>query len=56
MKFALIVFFLTTGCAGMTPIQQRVSSGAAIGGALGCFPGAAVGAAAGALSSVGDHY
>jgi hypothetical protein len=55
MKILPVVFLiLLTGCAGMTPIQQRVSSGAAIGGALACFPGAAVGGAVGALVSVGD--
>lgn len=55
MRYAIfIAIFLLAGCAGQTSLQQRVSSGAAIGGALACFPGAAVGAAAGALVSVGE--
>jgi osmotically inducible lipoprotein OsmB len=55
----LLVVFLLTGCAGMTPTQQRTLSGAAIGagggaligGIAGGSPGvgAAVGAGAGAL-------
>lgn len=55
----LVVVFLLTGCAGLTPTQQRTltggaigaGAGALIGGVAGGSPGvgAAVGGAAGAL-------
>ncbi len=55
----LLVVFLLAGCAGMTPTQQRVLSGGAIGAGAGALiggvaggspgVGAAVGAGAGAL-------
>ena len=37
------------GCAALSQGQQRVVSGAAMGGALGCFPGAVLGGATGAI-------
>lgn len=60
LVFTLIVCI--TGCAGMTPTQQRVLSGSAIGTAAGVgtaaivggslVTGAVVGAAAGAVGGI----
>jgi hypothetical protein len=62
MRFIVIfvaLMFLLTGCAGMTPTQQNVLGGSAIGAAGGAIiggaafgapaAGAAIGAGAGAL-------
>ncbi len=56
---ALLAVFMLVGCAGMSPTQQRVLSGGAIGAGAGALiggvaagspgVGAAVGGAAGAL-------
>lgn len=55
----LVVLFMLAGCAGMTPTEQRVLSGGAIGAGAGALVGglaggspgvgAAIGAGAGAL-------
>ena len=66
----LTVLIFTTGCAGMTPQQQRALSGGAIGaggGALfggitggsptvGAVVGGAIGALTGILMGDGGHY
>lgn len=49
MKTIYVLLLVLTSCTGLTPMQQRVVSGAAAGGTIACFPGAAVGAAGGAL-------
>jgi len=54
MKIILVTFLalLLTGCANMSNREQRVVSGAAIGGTLGCWPGAAIGAVGGLIVDV----
>lgn len=48
---ALLISVLTLiGCSGLSDREQRVASGAAIGGMAACLPGAIVGGAVGALS------
>lgn len=45
----LVVMLMLTGCAGMTPTEQRVLSG----GAIGAGTGAAVGAISGGSPGIG---
>ncbi|MDY0039429.1 MAG: YMGG-like glycine zipper-containing protein [Desulforhabdus sp.] len=45
----LALFFVLTGCAGMSPTEQRVLSG----GAIGAGSGAAIGAISGGSPGVG---
>ena len=64
VRLLLVLVFVTTttGCAGMTPQQQRILSGSAIGTAAGVgaaavvggslVTGALVGAAAGAIGGI----
>lgn len=59
MLFFAAIMFLVTGCAGMTPTEQRILSGGAIGAGAGAVigelsgghagTGAAIGGAAGAI-------
>jgi hypothetical protein len=53
--YLLFLVFTIAGCANLSPLEQRISSGAGIGGALACFPGAAVGAATGAILHAADR-
>lgn len=59
MFLLFVIMPLLLGCSGLDARQQRVASGAAIGGALACFPGAVVGGFAGWVSDgadPGDHH
>lgn len=47
-----LIVGLLTGCASLSAGQQRVATGAAVGGALACFPGAVLGGATGAILTV----
>ncbi|NLI81362.1 MAG: hypothetical protein GX443_06690 [Deltaproteobacteria bacterium] len=49
LTLVLSMFVLTAGCAGLTPTQQRLLSG----GAIGAGAGAAIGAATGGSPAVG---
>lgn len=44
-----------TGCTGMNDTQQRMVSGAAVGGTLAGLPGAMIGSGIGWMIDVGDQ-
>lgn len=46
---------LLVGCTNLGARDQRVVSGAAIGGAIACWPGAAIGAGVGYLVGLEDE-
>jgi hypothetical protein len=54
MRLLMLVLFalaVSAGCANMSPIEQRMVSGAAIGGTVGGPVGAAIGVGVGAVVS-----
>lgn len=53
MLTVLLAVFLLYGCAGMTPTQQRMLSGGAIGAAGGAAIGAATGGSAATGAAIG---
>lgn len=50
-----LTFLFLTGCTGMNDTQQRMVSGAAIGGTLAGPVGAAIGGGIGWMIDVGDQ-
>lgn len=53
--FLFVLLLTATGCTGMNNTEQRMVSGAAIGGTLGGFVGAGIGAGVGWLIDIGDR-
>ncbi len=49
----VMVLVVTSGCASMTPTQQRTLGSAAIGGAIGAAGGALLGAIVGGNPAIG---
>lgn len=51
----LVLSLFISGCTGLNDTEQRMVSGAAIGGTLAGLPGAAIGSGIGWLVDVGDR-
>ncbi len=53
LALVMSILTLTVGCAGLTPTQQRLLSGGAIGAGAGAAIGAATGGSAAAGAAIG---